>query len=139
MTRSHRNGVRRSIAVVTIALLTGGVARTTDAQTAQTKQVMQRKLVEAQQLLAALVTSNWMALGQRTAALQALTNQPGWQVLNTPEFRNQTGAFQRATQSLATAATQRDQRTALAAYNELVTSCVECHRYIARSRIADAK
>jgi hypothetical protein len=139
MTRSHRNAFRCSITVVVMALLTGIVVRTTDAQTAQTKQVMQQKLGESQQLLAALVTSNWIVLGQRTAALQALTNQPGWQVLTTPEFRSQTGAFQRATQSLATAATQRDQRTALAAYNELVTSCVECHRYVARARIANAK
>jgi hypothetical protein len=139
MTRSHRNAFGRSIAIVTIAFMTSLVVRTTDAQTAQTKQVMQRKLTEAQQLLAALVTSNWMTLGQRAAALQALTNQPGWQVFNTPEFRNQTAAFQRGTQALATAATQRDQRTALTAYNEVVTSCVECHRYVARARIASAK
>jgi cytochrome c556 len=137
MTWNYRNVFNCSIAIVTIVLVTVIVVRTTDAQTVQTKRVMQQKLAEAQQLLAALVTSNWIVLGQRTAALQALTNQPGWQVLNTPEFRNETMAFQRASQALATAATQRDQRTALTAYNDLVTSCVECHRYVARSRIAN--
>jgi cytochrome c556 len=110
-----------------------------DAQTVETKRVMQQKLAQSQQLLSALVTSNWMALSQRTAAVQALTSQPGWQVLTTPEFRDQTAAFQRATQALAAAANQRDQRTALAAYNQLVTSCVECHRYVARSRIAELR
>jgi cytochrome c556 len=110
-----------------------------DAQTVETKRVMQQKLAQSQQLLAALVTSNWMALSQRTAALQALTSQPGWQVLTTPEFRDQTAAFQRAMQALAAAATQRDQRTGLAAYNQLVTSCVECHRSMARSRIAEVR
>jgi cytochrome c556 len=110
-----------------------------DAQTVETKRVMQQKLAQSQQLLGALVTSNWMALSQRTAALQALTSQPGWQVLTTPEFRDQTAAFQRATQALAAAGNQRDQRTALAAYNQLVTSCVECHRYVARSRIAELR
>jgi hypothetical protein len=109
------------------------------AQTVETKRVMQQKLAQSQQLLGALVTSNWMALSQRTSALQALTSQPGWQVLTTPEFHDQTAAFQRATQALATAATQRDQRTALTAYNQLVTSCVECHRYVARSRIAELR
>ena len=109
------------------------------AQTVETKRVMQQKLAQSQQLLGALVTSNWMALSQRTSALQALTSQPGWQVLTTPEFRDQTAAFQRASQALATAATQRDQRTALTAYNQLVTSCVECHRYVARSRIAELR
>jgi hypothetical protein len=127
------------IAIVTIAQLACLMTRTGDAQTVQTKRVMQQKLAESQQLLGALVTSNWMMLGQRTAALQMLTNQPGWQVLTTPEFRDHTAAFERATQVLATAATQRDQRTALTAYNQLVTSCVECHRYVARSRIANAR
>lgn len=109
------------------------------AQTVETKRVMQQKLAQSQQLLGALVTSNWMVLGQRTEALQALTSQPGWQVLTTPEYRSQTAAFLRATQAVAAAATQRDQRTALTAYNQLVTSCVECHRYVARSRIAELR
>jgi len=110
--------------------------RSAVGQTAQTKRVMQQKLAESQQLLGALVTSNWAALNQRAQALQALTKDPGWQVLQTPEFRDYTSAFQRSTQGVTAAAGQRDQRTALTAYNQLVSSCVECHRYIARSRIA---
>ena len=107
-----------------------------EGQTAQTKQVMQQKLAQSQQLLAAVVTSNWGALTQRTQALESLTRQPGWQVLQTTEYRTYTTAFEKATQALATAAQQRDQRTAATAYNQLVSSCVECHRYVARSRIA---
>jgi cytochrome c556 len=52
------------------------------------------------------------------------------------EYRNYTTAFEKAMQDLAAAAQQRDQRTAAMAYNQLVNSCVECHRYVARSRIA---
>jgi cytochrome c556 len=122
------------IGTATVALLVG--ARLADGQTVQTKRVMQQKLVESQQLLSALVTSNWAALGQRSQALESLTRDPGWQVLQTPEFRDYTAAFQRATQAVATTATQRDQRMALAAYTQLVGSCVECHRYVARARIA---
>ena len=114
------------------------VVRTADGQTVQTKRVMQQKLVDAQQLLSALVTSNWSVLGQRSQALQSLTQQPGWQVFETPEYRDFTAAFQKAAQAVATASTQRDQRTALTAYNQLVGSCVECHRYVARARIASA-
>jgi len=108
-------------------------------QTAQTKRVMQQKLAESQQLLGALVTSNWAVLNQRAQALQSLTKDPAWQVLQTPEFRDYTAAFLRATQAVAAAAGQRDQRTALTAYNQLVGSCVECHRYVARSRIASRR
>jgi cytochrome c556 len=135
MKRNTERTVYWIISIVTAVWLTHVIAPV-HAQTVQTKQVMQQKLAESQQLLSALVTSNWAALSRRTEALQALTSQPGWQVLTTPEFRDQTAAFQRATRALAAAATQRDQRTALTAYNQLVTSCVECHRYVARARIA---
>jgi hypothetical protein len=59
--------------------------------------------------------------------------------LRLPEFNKQTLAFQRAIEALAAASKMRDQRTALTAYNGLVASCVECHNYVARSRIATKK
>src|SRR5262249_9440439 len=131
--------VRTSISSVVLLTATAMVVpflSTAESQTEQTKQVMQQKLAQSQQLLAAVVTSSWTALTQRTQALESLTRQPGWQVLQTPEYRNYTAAFEKARQALAAAAQQRDQRTAATAYNELVNSCVECHRYVARSRIA---
>jgi len=111
-------------------------ARVAVGQTLQTKRVMQQKLTESQQLLADVVTSNWAALDRHTRALDALTRQPGWEVMRLPEFAKQTMAFQQALATLLGAAGQRDQRTAVSAYNGLVSSCVECHSYIARSRIA---
>lgn len=124
------------VLVTTIAMVVAVLSRA-ECQTVQTKQVMQQKLVQSQQLLAAVVTSNWTALTQRTQALESLTRQPGWQFLQTTEYRNYTAAFEKAMQGLAAAAQQRDQRTAAMAYTQLVNSCVECHRYVARSRIAE--
>jgi hypothetical protein len=128
----------RLAALALIALL-GWWAPPAAAQTRQTAQVMRQKLAHSQQLLAALVTSNWASLGGRSRDLEALTNQAGWDVLRQPEFNKHTFAFQRAIQALAEASKQRDQRTALTAYNGLVASCVECHNYIARARIATKK
>jgi len=125
-----------SVVLLTTTALVIALLSSAEGQTAQTKQVMQQKLAQSQQLLGAVVTSNWTALTQRTQALESLTRQPGWQVLQTPEYRTYTTAFEKATQALAAAAQQRDQRTAATAYNALVNSCVECHRYVARSRIA---
>ena len=124
------------LAALTLVVLLGWWAAPLAAQTRQTKQVMRQKLAQSQQLLAALVTSDWASLGSRSRDLEALTSQPGWDVLRLPEFNSHTLAFQRAIQALADASKQRDQRTALTAYNGLVTSCVECHNYVARSRIA---
>jgi len=131
--------IRPSICSVALLMTTVTVIAflsSAEGQTAQTKQVMQQKLAQSQQLLGAVVTSNWTALTQRTQALESLTRQPGWQFLETPEYRTYTTGFEKATQALAAAAQQRDQRTAATAYTQLVNSCVECHRYVARARIA---
>jgi hypothetical protein len=132
---------RRAISVGwLIALaLTAFVALPTEraaGQTQQTRQVMRQKLVASERLLAALVTSNWGELDRHGRALEAVTNQPGWDVMRLPEYSKYTASFQKATQAVIDAAGQRDQTTALAAYNRLVASCVECHRYVARARIA---
>jgi len=131
--------IRPSICSVALLMTTVTVIAflsSAEGQTAQTKQVMQQKLAQSQQLLAAVVTSNWTTLTQRTQTLESLTRQPGWQFLQTTEYRSYTTAFEKATQALAAAAQQRDQRAAATAYNQLVSSCVECHRYVARARIA---
>ncbi len=106
------------------------------AQTSQTRQVMREKLVRSSQLLAALVTSNWAALDRESRALEAVTARPGWDVLRSPEYGKQTSAFQLSVQALEEAAGRRDQREALSAYNALIASCVECHRFVARARVA---
>jgi len=119
-----------------VALLATTGSPPAAAQSTQTKQVMRQKLAQSEQLLAALVTSNWVALDRHNRALEAVTNEPGWDVMRLPEFHKYTVAFQRSVQALTAAAEERDQRTALSAYNGLVASCVECHRYVARARIA---
>ena len=108
-------------------------------QSTQVAQVMHAKLEHSGQLLAALVTSDWASLGHHARALQDVTTKPGWDVLRLPEFNKYTNAFQHSTEALVTAADARDQRSALAAYNGLVGSCVECHRYVARARIAQVR
>jgi hypothetical protein len=133
------SGSGARLAALTLVALLGWWAPPLAAQTRQTKQVMRQKLAHSQQLLAALVTSDWASLGSRSRDLAALTSQPGWDVLRLPEFNRHTLAFQRAIQALTEASKQRDQRTALTAYNGLVTSCVECHNFVARSRIATGK
>lgn len=120
------------IAMWSVSMLASGPAT-------QTRQVMQRKLVQSEQLLAALVTSNWASLDRHGRALQALTADPGWDVLRLPEFQKYTAAFDRSANAVIEAAGRRDQREALAAYNGLIASCVECHRYLSRARITNAK
>jgi hypothetical protein len=98
--------------------------------------VMRQKLLHAQKILEAVVTSDWVGLETQTRALEDLTNDPGWSSLKYPEYARHSTAFVRAVQDLRRAAAQRDLEKAPKAYAAVILQCVECHRYLARSRIA---
>jgi len=100
------------------------------------RRVMQDKLVHAQKILEAVVTSDWVSLETHTRELEQLTSDPRWTVLKYPEYAQHSGAFVRAVQALHTAAAQRDLNKTPEAYIAVTMQCVACHRYLARARIA---
>jgi hypothetical protein len=110
-----------------------------DAQTVALNRVMRQKLIDAQSVLGAVVTTNWRELERGSRALVKATEEPAWQVLASPEYVKQSEAFVRAANDLLDAATRRDQEAAPLAYVALTMRCVQCHRYVARARIAAAK
>jgi hypothetical protein len=97
---------------------------------------MRQKLDHSQALLAAVVTSNWGDLQRHSQALIALTEDPAWLVMKTPEYATQSEAFVRAARDLVDAANRRDLNEAPVAYMSMTLRCVQCHRYVARARIA---
>lgn len=101
--------------------------------------VMRQKLIDAQNVLGAVVTTNWRELERGSRALVKATEEPAWQVLASPEYVKQSEAFVRAANDLLDAATRRDQEAAPLAYVALTMRCVQCHRYVARARVAAAK
>ena len=124
--------------LILAALIALAASSRASAQTALTGQVMREKLGRAEALLAALVTSNWAALERNGRELEALTTKPGWDVLRSPEYVKQTRAFSLTVGALIDAAARRDDQAVLGAYNGLVASCVGCHRFVARARLARA-
>lgn len=98
--------------------------------------VMRKKLVVSQKILEAVVTSRWAELESQTKDLEALTRDPAWHVLNAPEYARHSATFATAARALHDAAVKRDLDATPRAYITLTMSCVECHRYLARSRIA---
>jgi hypothetical protein len=101
----------------------------------QTRRVMRHKLDQSGSLLAALVTSNWGALDKHGRALKAVTTDPAWDLMRLPDYHKYSAEFIDAVDAVIEAAQRHDQREALTAYNGLVASCVECHRYVARARV----
>jgi hypothetical protein len=105
------------------------------AQTVRLNQVMRAKLQHSQQILEAVVTSNWTLLEKESKALVQVTQDPAWSVLQFPEYKRHSGAFVRATDDLIEAARLRDLEGASLGFVALSTSCVSCHRYLARARV----
>jgi cytochrome c556 len=124
------------MAAVVILLIANVGVTASAAQTIGLNRVMRAKLEHAQQILGDVVTSNWSGLEQHSQELRRAAEDPAWAVLTTPEYVRQTGAFLRASDDLLEAAKQRDLEGAPLAYVSLTMSCVQCHRYVARTRIA---
>jgi len=98
--------------------------------------VMREKLDHAQKILEAVVTSDWVSLETHSRELEQLTNDPRWRVLKYPEYAQHSAAFIRAVQDLRRAAAQRDLDKTPQSYVAVTLKCVECHRYLARARLA---
>lgn len=98
--------------------------------------VMREKLAHAQKILEAVVTSDWVSLETQSRELERLTKDPRWTVLKYPEYAKHSAAFVLAIQDLHRAAAQRDLEKTPQAYVAVTLKCVECHRYLARARIA---
>lgn len=121
-------------AVVGLAMLCGLGAG--PSQGPQMNQVMREKLAHAQKILEAVVTSDWLSLETHSRELERLTNDPRWMALKFPEYARQSNAFVTAIQALRRAAAQRDLEGTPKAYIDVTLRCVDCHRYLARERIA---
>jgi hypothetical protein len=120
--------------VVALSALLGLAA--SSSQGPEVNQVMREKLTHAQKILEAVVTSDWASLETHSRELEQLTNDPRWMVLKYPEYARHSSAFVRAVQDLHRAAAQRDLEKTPQAYIAVTLRCVDCHRYLARLRIA---
>ena len=122
--------------LIGVLLIAGVWATGAAAQTVGLNRVMRAKLAHAQQILAGVVTSDWAELERHSRELRLATEDPAWAVLTTPEYARQTAAFLRASENLLDAARRRDLDATPLAYVSLTISCVQCHRYVARMRVA---
>ena len=125
---------RRWHIVVALSAFFGLAA--SSSQGPEVNRVMREKLGRAQKILEGVVTSDWVSLETNSRALEQLTNDPRWMALKYPEYSQQSAAFVRAVQDLRRAAAKRDLEKTPQAYVAVTLRCVDCHRYMARARLA---
>jgi hypothetical protein len=98
--------------------------------------VMRDKLYQSQKILEAVVTSDWLALEDHSRELERLTGDSRWAVLKYPEYAKHSDAFRRAVSNLRQAAEAHDLDETPNAYVAVTRRCIDCHRYLARARMA---
>jgi hypothetical protein len=81
-----------------------------------------------------VVTSDWTALGRESRALMALTKDPAWVALVTPDTRHRTDSFVLALQDLISSADRRNLDDAVMAEVSMNLQCVRCHQLMARQK-----
>jgi hypothetical protein len=129
-----RESVRVIIGAIAISALSIG---TSADQAPQLSRVMRAKLGHSQEILAAVVTSNWAVLDRESRALALAVRDPAWSTsLTEPEYLRQSDAFSRALQDLIQASAKRNLEAAGDAQIALTASCVRCHAHMTRRRIA---
>ena len=118
-----------ALAAVLVLAFAAGYA---SAQNPTLKTVMHDKLVNAQQLLGAVVTADYAAIDRGTNALSRIseTEIATWRVGASPEYRKQAMSFVRSVQGLRDAAAKHDIEAVLAEYTALVSSCTRCHAHV---------
>lgn len=124
----------RSIISATIFLLL--TIPTMADQAPQLSRVMREKLTHSQAILGAVVTSNWATMDRESRALVKAAQDPAWTALKAPEYVRYSDAFLDALKRLGTASAGKDLDAATDAQVELTRSCVQCHRYLMRQRLA---
>ena len=129
-------GMFRRRLLLAVGLFAWMVSVGVSAQGPDMRGLMRAKLVRSQNLLRALVTSDWPELESGSRELLKLTDDPRWTPLRYPEYGRYAEAFRMAVNDLHTAAAARDQDKAPQAYAAVTLQCVACHRYLARSRVA---
>ena len=100
----------------------------------QITSLMQMKLDKSKALLEALAMEDYKAIAKNSRALRLLSLESGWNVIQTPEYANQSNEFKRSTDLITEAAEQKDLGRATLGYVALTVRCVECHIYLRKQR-----
>lgn len=102
----------------------------------QVKEFMRKKLVHSQKVLEGLTVNDLEMVAKHSQELSLLSRAATWQVLQTPDYLQQSADFRRTADTLTDAAQKGNLDGAALAYVELTMKCVSCHKYVRGVRIA---
>ena len=123
----------------TVAVAVAAIAATTAlsrSQEPEIGQIMQRKLDHAHAILEALIMADYETLEESAIALQKLSEEAGWLVLQTPEYAQRSAGFRHAVMEIEASTKDRNLEGAALGYVDMTLKCVQCHELLRGSRMA---
>jgi cytochrome c556 len=123
------------LAAVALSITAGW---TRSHQPDQVSQFMRAKLVHSQKVLEGLALEDFEMIAKNSQQMSLLSQAATWQVLQTPEYLQQSTEFRRTADALTEAARKKNLDGAALAYVELTMKCVNCHKYVRGVRMAVA-
>jgi hypothetical protein len=133
--------VKRLILVsIAMAVVVGAlIPRAGSQEGPTTKPFMRAKLDHSQKMLEALAMEDFNGMAKESQALSLLSLAASWQVLQTPEYAQQSLEFRRAADAVHNAAEKKNLDGAALAYVQMTMKCVNCHKYVRGVRMAAAE
>ena len=99
---------------------------------------MRLKLDHSKNVLEGLALEDYDLIAKNAQDMSLLSLAASWQVLQTPEYLQQSNEFRRTADALTKAAQDENLDGAALAYVELTMKCVNCHKYVRGVRMAGA-
>jgi hypothetical protein len=98
---------------------------------------MRRKLELSQQALEGIVNEDYALIKKSADELEKMGRQKEWEVFALDDYQHLSVEFRRIAKSLSQAAEKQNLDGSAMAYMQLTMSCVECHKFTRRVRLAD--
>jgi hypothetical protein len=129
---------RLVVAGLALVGLISAAARLTAADTAvepdRVASFMRAKLAHSQDVLEGLAVEDFDLIDKGAQQLSLVSEDAGWQVLQTEDYARQSADFRRSCDSLRKAAKAKNLDGAALAWMEVTMKCVQCHKYVRDER-----
>ncbi|MDB5386099.1 MAG: hypothetical protein JWM11_1745 [Planctomycetaceae bacterium] len=99
---------------------------------------MRKKLKLSEQALEGIVNEDFQMIQKAAEELDKMGRQKEWDVFSLDEYAHFSAEFRRIAKSLGKQAEKKNIDGAVNAYMQMTMSCVECHKFTRRVRMADA-
>jgi hypothetical protein len=91
---------------------------------------MHAKLAHSQSILEGLAVENYDQIAKSAQSLTLLSEEAGWNVVQTAEYAHQSELFRRNTKALTDTARKHNLDGSTLAFVQVTLNCVECHKHV---------